>query len=137
MTIEYKGGYRYQLKKTYAYINDMLPAVMITTQYITLYANGRLVINKGYAWDGASGPVINTKSVARASLVHDALYQLIRTGVLKKEDRSTADKIFRQICIEDGMGPIRAWYMYHALRHFAPAFLKISGSYERTLKTSP
>ena len=37
-----------------------------------------LEIKKGYAWDGASGPIINTQDTLVASLVHDVLYQAMR-----------------------------------------------------------
>lgn len=63
----------------------------------------RLVICAGYAWDGASGPTVDTPSSMRASLVHDALYQCMRNGHLKRSDRIPADRIFYKILKEDGM----------------------------------
>jgi hypothetical protein len=67
-----------------------------------------LWIVTGYAWDGASGPTIDTRSVIRASLVHDALYQLMRLGVLDRGWRATADADLARIMIEDGAWRIRA-----------------------------
>ena len=49
-----------------------LPGIM------SLNESGCLQIAAGYAWDGASGPTIDTRNSMIASLVHDALYQLIR-----------------------------------------------------------
>jgi hypothetical protein len=36
--------------------------------------------SKGYAWNGPSGPTLDTRNFMRGSLVHDALYQLMREG---------------------------------------------------------
>jgi len=77
-----------------------------------------LTIHEGYAWDGASGPTIDTKSFMRGSLVHDALYQLISTKKLGKEHRRDADKVLYRICREDGMSWFRAKYVYYAVRKF-------------------
>ena len=58
-----------------------------------------LEIKKGYAWDGASGPIINTQDTLVASLVHDVLYQAMRLNLIKSnsENKKIADKIFFQI----------------------------------------
>lgn len=53
----------------------------------------------------------------RGSLVHDALYQLMREGILDhKKDREAADELLREICKEDGMSSIRAWWVYQGVR---------------------
>ena len=55
----------------------------------------------------------------RGSLVHDALYQLMREGLLKtRTHRKEADLIFKRICIEDGVSNLRASAYYKALRKF-------------------
>lgn len=51
-----------------------------------------LTIRKGYCWDGASGPTIDTPATMLAGLVHDALYQAIREGFLSKSYKGSADK---------------------------------------------
>jgi hypothetical protein len=80
-----------------------------------------LEIENHYGWNGASGPAIDTRETMRASLVHDALYQLIREGYLPKEMRKRADKEFYKICREDGMSWFRAQYFYRAVRMFGGA----------------
>lgn len=75
---------------------------------LDLYSDGRLVIAKDYAWDGPSGPTINSESSMRGSLVHDALYQLIREGLLPASLKPTCDWELAEICIEDGMWRWRA-----------------------------
>jgi len=80
--------------------------------------DGTLIIDQGYAWDGPSGPTIDTRTFMRGSLIHDALYQLIREGVLSMPDRKRVDQILREICREDGMAKFRAWYVYQGVRKF-------------------
>ncbi|MDT4330839.1 hypothetical protein ACQE3E_17550 [Methylomonas sp. MED-D] len=118
--IAYNDGYKYQLKETYAVVIEIKPASLIQSDYIDLDTSGQLTIRKGYAWDGPSGPTIDTPSFMRGSLVHDALYQLMRDEYLDRNvHRGTADLILKRICLEDGMWPARAWWVYEAVKRFA------------------
>lgn len=83
---------------------------------LKITAEGKLFISKGYAWDGPSGPTVDTDNFMRGSLIHDALYQLMREEVLPQSARERADEILRDVCIEDGMSRFRAWYVYKAVR---------------------
>ena len=76
--IFYSKGYKYQLKREYSLLTRICPDDDIQTLFVTLSKNGFLRIKTGYAWDGASGPAIDTRNFMRGSLVHDALYQLMR-----------------------------------------------------------
>ncbi len=116
--IEYKSGYKYQLAKEYAIRVDIKSTRDIKTEYIELTNDGILTIKKGYCWDGPSGPTIDTKNFMRGSLIHDALYQLIRMKELALRYRISADDELRKICIDDGMSRIRAWWVYTALGFF-------------------
>lgn len=89
-----------------------------TTQFLELSDDGRLEIKNGYAWDGPSGPTIGTSNFMRSSLIHDALYQLIRLGAVPYDHRRHADSLLRKLCREDGMSRFRAWYVYVAVRLF-------------------
>ena len=91
----------------------------VLTSHLRLSRSGKLTILDGYAWDGPSGPAIDSPSFMRASLVHDALYQLIRMGYLPWEWRDRADVVLRVLCIEDGMSSARAWWVYTAVKTFA------------------
>jgi hypothetical protein len=116
-TIVYRGGYKYQLVDDYQVRIDILPAAFILTPFIRLDTDGLLSIVSGYAWDGPSGPAIDTKNFMRGSLVHDALYQLMRERKLDPEtQREPADRILQRICLEDGMSSIRAWWVYTGVR---------------------
>jgi len=117
--IQYRGGYKYQLKETYEVKIKIQQAEAIHTEFIKLATDGALTIEKNYAWDGPSGPTIDTLNFMRGSLVHDALYQLIREGKLSKDPhREIADKILREMCRQDDMSAIRAWWVYRAVRWF-------------------
>jgi hypothetical protein len=80
-----------------------------------------LSLKAGYAWDGPSGPTFDTKTFMRGSLVHDALYGLLREGLLDKNYRLQADEILGRICRSDGMNLFRVWYVVKAVKRFAGA----------------
>ena len=64
----------------------------VKNDWVSLNGN-HIIIRDKYNWDGPSGPTVDTKNSMRASLVHDALYQLIRIGQLDKRYRKKADKV--------------------------------------------
>jgi hypothetical protein len=111
--IAYKEGYKYQIVEAYEVVIPIQPAQDIDTDYIKLSMNGELSLKKGYAWDGPSGPTIDTLNFMRGSLVHDALYQLMRLEELDKDTyRDQVDRLLQDMCKEDGMSSIRAWWVY-------------------------
>ena len=117
--IRYRSEYKHQLASEYKIETPILPAEDIATDFIELDTRGELTVKNAYAWDGPSGPVIDTPENMRASLVHDALYQLMRNEELSaRTHRKTADEMFRDICKEDGVSNIRANLYYKALRKF-------------------
>lgn len=85
-------GYKYQLVKDYTTETYIVPNFSYSDQYLAITKEGTLTVKKYYAWDGATG-AIDTKSLMRASLVHDALYQLIRLRVIDPKNRWIADRI--------------------------------------------
>ena len=116
--IKYKSGYKYQLDEMYL---QQVPIYgrIIESKYLFINQDGLLCIMDGYSWDGPSGIAIDTKSFMRGSLVHDALYQLIREGHLSEAHRLMADQLLREICLEDGMCKLRASWVYYGVRLFA------------------
>ncbi|MBI4191956.1 MAG: DUF1353 domain-containing protein [Betaproteobacteria bacterium] len=115
--IAYKAGYKYQLKENYVIQIEIRPASDIDTEYLALTNAGTLTVKKGYAWDGPSGPTIDTLNFMRGSLVHDALYQLMRERHIDGDRyRETADRLLQTICKEDGMNSLRAWWVYQGVR---------------------
>ena len=112
--------YKYQLMEKYVFETQwVLPhAVETGGRWVIMSKTGRLTIKKGYAWDGPSGPTIDTPNFMRGSLVHDACYQLMREKKLEQDKRKPADVLFWLICQKDGMSKARADYVYHAVRTF-------------------
>ena len=114
--ITYRSGYNYQLQEDYVIATGIEPVPPTSTEYISLAPYGTLTIRKGYAWDGPSGPAIDTLNFMRGSLVHDALYQLMREGLLEGSFRESVDRLLQRICKEDGMSTVRAWWVYQGVR---------------------
>jgi hypothetical protein len=114
--IRYREGYKYVLDKTYSIQTAVKPGANIATPFLGLNTDGVLTIQAGYAWDGPSGPTVDSKNFMRGSLAHDALYQLMREKELDCGWRETADQELRRICREDGMSWLRAWWVYKGVR---------------------
>jgi hypothetical protein len=114
--IRYKEGYKYQLVEDYTAPTGIIPPQAIMTHFIELSADGRIAIRADYAWDGPSGPTIDTANFMRGSLEHDALYQLMREGLLPPDYRAKADMRLWTVCLEDGMSAIRAWWVFRGVR---------------------
>lgn len=87
-------------------------------QLALLVASGMLAVRRGYAWDGPSGPTIDTPDWMDASLVHDVFYQMIRRGQLPLRKRRLADCEMFHLCVASGMSKVRARYSYLAVRIF-------------------
>jgi hypothetical protein len=121
--------YKYQLMEEYTYATgfSMEQTVRTGQDYIVLQQDGMLTLKKGYAWDGPSGPTVDTKNFMRASLVHDALYQLMREDLVgngdgvRKQFREDADKLLRRMVRKDGMSWPRWVWVYQGLRLFGNA----------------
>ena len=132
--IEYRDGYKYQLAADYEIRTGIFPVGVINDDFLSMDRDGLLRIKNGYAWDGPSGPTLDTKSFMRGSLVHDALYQLMRSGKLSHGNREAADKLLKQLCIEDGMGSVRAYIVECGVRTFGE---KYAAAAERVIITAP
>lgn len=131
--MKYTEGYKYKLEEDDHY---SLPAQFagkeINTRFITIHACV-ITVKKGYAWDGASGPTVDTKNTMRGSLFHDALYQLMREGLLSRSLKASADNIMQTIMIEDGMWLFRAKYFLWGVNKFG----KKSTIQNKDIKVAP
>lgn len=112
-------GWKYLLLEPAEYQTGITLQEPITHRFIWMTREGLLIVRKGYAWDGASGPAIDTDDFIRGSLMHDCLYQLMRLGLLSQTYRKRADEILYEICRADGMPWLRAQWVYYAVRCFA------------------
>jgi len=125
--IAFRDGYKYQLVDAYCVATDLRPTAPIDTRWITLALDGTLTIREGYAWDGPSGPTVDSSCFMRGSLAHDAIYQLIREGALDASWKDTADRMLQRMCREDGMTRLRAWWVYQGVARFGRAATLPSG----------
>lgn len=124
--MKYSKGYKYKLEEEVTIRVPLssfsLPSVDIETPFIRL-SEGWLTIRKGYAWNGASGPVPDVRSVIFGSLIHDAWYQLLREGEVGLWTRRDVDDWFGDLCIEDGLPKLAAMIFVAVLQdcgeHFA------------------
>jgi len=80
-----------------------------------LTSDGLLTLWKGYQWNGSSF-VQDTPACMRASASHDALCKLISRGLLHASTRPAADKLYYDLCREDGMGWLQAKVRWAGLR---------------------
>ncbi len=109
--------YKYTLVENYNYKTTIIPENKIVTEYLELDVDGSLIIKAGYAWDGAT-KFPDLKTIMRGSLVHDALYQLMREGKLKQSDRDASDRIIEEISIDAGMSKWLTDKVYKAVKLF-------------------
>lgn len=110
--IYYSKGYKYQLRKDHVHA---LPACFKHLDFNAEFfcaKNGLLLIRKGYAWNGASGPTFDTNTTMRGSLVHDVYYQMCVEALIDRSLKEEADYELRDICLEDGMSKFRAKYFH-------------------------
>lgn len=115
----YRAGYKYQLAELITFQTNIKPEENVLADYIELTANGLLTCLPGYAWDGPSGPTYDSKNSLRASLAHDALYQLMRMEKISIGWRTDADILLETILEEDGMWAFRRWYWLRGVQWFA------------------
>ena len=139
LMISYKAGYKYQLTKTYQVTVFIYPAKPVETKYLSLSTDGLLTIRDGYAWDGPSGPTIDSKNFIITSLPHDAIYQLIRMDLLGRSCKELADRLLRRMFVSTWIEAhpkptswfkrgvyntrlttvkVRAWYVWRAVQWF-------------------
>jgi hypothetical protein len=123
----YKKGYKYQTTRDYHLKFEVVPYAPIDTGLIRMDMQGNTIINKAYAWNGASGPTIDTDSSMIGSLGHDVGYQLIRLGLVDPKYKEYFDQWLHDTCTEDGMLEFRADYWQWAVGEFGGSSCRPSG----------
>ena len=116
-SIKYSKGYKYRIEGRYISPEStgVYPPSDIVTKFITLRKSGILIIEDGYASDGASGTTFDTKSSMRGSFEHDALCQLVRERYLPDSWMHAINKRAHKVWLQDRMLKVRAWYWYRAI----------------------
>lgn len=116
LTYRELDDYKYQVKKPFT-IQTGITGGSALTDFISLQGYGLLMIRPYYAWNGSNWS--SDEKAMFASLVHDALYQLMRMGLLsRKVFRKNADALYRDMCIAEGMWKPKAQFRYRMLRLF-------------------
>jgi len=153
--IHYKSGYKYQYtdaeypvmlpiapgdeifyynRNTKVFPKDDQPEYIMVGPFLKLWPTGKMRILEGYAWDGPSGPAFDTPNFMVPSMVHDALYQLMRNKVLALDPyREIADEMMFQMCKDRGMCAPRAWWCKRGVRRFGEK----SASIKRPIYRAP
>ena len=119
MTVEYSSlrGFKYRVLEEFSVQTEIKPEKDIISDFSSLDTTGKLTIQKGFCWDGATG-AIDTDTIMRGSCVHDALTCFFSKGLLTLEQRKQADLLFKQIIIDDGASEWRAGYLYGAIKTY-------------------
>ena len=84
---------------------------------VTFHAVKAVTLYAGYAWDGNSGPAVNTLTCLRASALHDAWCQAMGVDIFENSFRNWAAGAseYQRICRQDGMSWLRAKGRYVAI----------------------
>ena len=122
--LAYKEGYKYVVHDDFSISTPIKGYSAEIPRHVLLNESGLLTIFAGYAWDGASGPALDTVNFRRGSLVHDALYQLIEEGRLPFACRLAADDLLVAVCKADGMWVARRWWVKLAVNTFGARALE-------------
>lgn len=121
----YSEGYKYQIKERFCVSTILRPQSRVEIPgYVLLDTDGDLYVSASYCWDGPSGPTYDFKCDMAASLVHDALYQLMIDGGLSKELKPQVDRMLRNIMIEDGASVWRAIVYEKVVNKYGKEYMK-------------
>ena len=123
----YVDGYKYQLRQPILVHIGLEVDQNIITDLVIYRKDGWMLVRKYFAWDGASGPTIDTPATVIASAVHDAGYSLMRQELLSIAARPYFDEAIERLMIRDRgtgifsgfLGRIRAKYYRWAVESFA------------------
>ena len=118
----------YTLSQNNVCVQTNLDTQLVGNEFISLNNEGLLTIRKGYSWNGMT-KCPDFKKTMFPSLVHDALYQMMRVDFSKDSNengigdrckfRKEADKLLLCLCRQQN-GAIRfiAWIFYCSVRKF-------------------
>ncbi len=114
---------RNRLEQRYSIRTGIATGQTAVSGPVVLGPSGRLTIQRGFEWDGASGPTVDTGATMEASLVHDALYGLLADGLLEPRWKTAADALLWRLLRENGVGSFRAGYWLRAVDLFGGSHL--------------
>lgn len=124
--MQYQKVQGFRVYKTWEYQTKIATDRIIRTYYIDLI-KGLLVMKKGFCYEGsAPGPkwvlkalgILGKKS-KRGYCAHDAIYDLIRNGLLEPFWKKFADDLMHEIHLKDRMVKPAAKFVYKSVTTFA------------------
>lgn len=105
-------SHKYTLQEDVHLRIGIKPPADIVTPEVSLLRSGRLIIKKGYQWNGPKCRGFWCKNAVRGALIHHVLCQLMREQHLPDTCKSVADKTLMLQCIDDGTPSIVARLLY-------------------------
>lgn len=100
--MKYWKGYKYVVAETFT-VQTEIKGYEITDDRTSLTKDGVLTIQKGYPWDGNSGPCLDIPSSMEASCVHDVLCDYINLDWLPQSLQPLADQEYYTLATGKGM----------------------------------
>jgi hypothetical protein len=110
-----KNPHRYLLDEMSVSVQTKITGHPAKGASMELMTDGLLTIHRGFWWNGSTF-VQDTSYCMRASAFHDALCRMMAQGLLPAFVRPVADKLYYDLCIEDGMGWLQAKVRWAGLR---------------------
>ena len=134
--LEYRDirSYRFRIDRDWSFDTGITGVLRRTAEsgpgsdgraFVALRPDGLLRLRAGYSWDGPTFYPGHPRRLVRGSLVHDALYQLIRDehfGSMRREVAERADRLMLQIFLEDGTPQRHARRLYRTVRRFGRCY---------------
>ena len=118
-----KRNWKYDLPERVTFQTRIKPDRILRTDWITLHPDGTLILEAGYAWDGPSGPTFDTPDSLRGSAIHDALYQLMKLGLLDRKWFDASNRELLRWLKRDGMWWFRRRAWYRAVQRYGEAYM--------------
>ena len=112
--MKYKKGYKYQVAEEDCWMSNVT-GLSAVGDFYKICESGLIIARKGYAYDGPSGPTIDTKTFLRGALFHDIAFQATREGKIprNKELFHAWNQMLIDICDNAGMWKIRQkWVLF-------------------------
>jgi hypothetical protein len=131
-----KRNWKYDLPERVTFQTRIKPDRTLHTDWITLQPDGTLTLEAGYAWDGPSGPTLDTPNSLRGSAIHDALYQLMKLGLLDMRWFEESNRELLRWLKKDGMWYIRRRAWYRAVQLYGEEYM-FRGKDDETVYIAP
>ena len=120
-----RGKNVYTLSQNNVCVQTSLDSRLVGNDFISLNNEGLLTIREGYSWNGMT-KCPDSKNTMFPSLVHDALYQMMRIDFSKDFNdkridgryrfRKEADKLLVRLCRQNGINRFIASIIYIFVR---------------------